>query len=81
MRHACKGSQPIGLDKLLIKSSWWAGTAPVLRPDGQILGKASVRGQAIHETHHAGGTGTTLPTSPKPATTDTYRRFTPGIAV
>ncbi len=33
------------------------------------------RGQTIHESHLAGGTSTTLPASPRPATFNTYRRF------
>lgn len=33
------------------------------------------RGQTVHESHLVGGTSTTLPASPRPATTNTYRRF------
>lgn len=75
-RHACKGSQPSGLDTLVIKPSWWAGTAPALPTRRTDPGQGTPpRGQAIHESRHARRTGTILPASPRPATTNTYRRY------
>ncbi len=59
-----------------VASSWWAGTAPDLPTRRTNPGKGTPRrGQAIHESRRARRTGTTLPASPGPATTDTYRRF------
>ncbi len=43
---------------------------------GQIPGKAPVRGQAIHESHLRDRQRQPCPASPRPATPNTYRRFT-----
>jgi hypothetical protein len=65
-RQACKGPRPSGSGRLLIKPSWWAGSAPVSRPNGQIPGRAPAT-RAKRFTSHARAKDRNQPCQPAPS--------------
>ena len=81
-RQACNGSQPESfqrhwLDMLLIKPSWWArGRRRPPNPTDRSRPRHPARVRRFKSHARFERPPPTLPASPRPATTNTYRRFT-----